>query len=242
MKQYFADFIDDLKSTHGRNLASVILYGPAATGEFVPKKSEYDILIALHKIRPEDLRNAHAAMREWHRTGNATPVYFTVSELQNAGDVFPIEFSQMEAARKVLYGTDVLAGLQFSQQNLRHETEYELRSNLIRLRRQYIAASTSVDGLRRLMADSLGGFATIFRAVLMLHGVQPPTDKREIVAATVRHLKIDGVPFDKIFDIRENNLTGKLDEAGANALFGEYMEQIGKVIDAVDSIGEKVLA
>lgn len=238
MKQYFAAFIDDLRATHGKNLASVILYGPAAVGTFVPKRSDYEILIVLHQIRPEDLRNAHAAIREWQRIENTTPVYFTLSEVQNAGDVFPIEFSQMEAARKVLYGVDVFDGLKFSDQNLRHEIEYELRSNLIRLRRQYIGASVSVDGLKRLMVESLGGFAKIFRAVLMLHGVNPPSDKREIVTATVRHLNIDRTPFDKIFDIRENKFTGKLDETTANNLFGDYMEQIENVINSVDSIVE----
>ncbi len=236
MKQYFADFIDDLRSTHGKNLASVILYGAAAAGTFVPKRSDYNILIALHKIGPEDLRNAHAAMREWHRMGNRLPVYFTVSELQNAGDVFPIEFSQMDAARKVLYGKDVLAGLEFSDQNLRHETEYELRSNLIRLRRRYIAASTSVERLKELMAESISGLASIFRAVLILHGINPPSDYREIAAATAQNLKIDGTPFEKIFNIRENNFTVTLDEKSANDLFGEYMEQIENVINAVDSM------
>ena len=238
MRNQFNAFIDDLRTTHGRNLASVILYGSAATDDVAPKKSDCEILIALHEIRPEDLRNAHAALREWHRMGNPTPVYFTVSELQNACDVFPIEFSQMEAARKVLYGTDVLAGLEFSQQNLRHETEFELRSNLIRLRRQYIAASTSVDGLMKLMADSLTGFATVFRAVLMLHGVNPPSNKHAVVTSTAQHLKIDGTPFEKIFKIRENNFTEKLDETTANQLFGDYMEQVENVIDAVDSIGK----
>jgi hypothetical protein len=234
MKQYFADFIDDLKATHGKNLASVLLYGPAATGEFDRRRQDHNLLIALHKIRPEDLRNAHATMREWQRTGNPVPVYFTVSELQNAGDVFPMEFSQMEAARKVLYGTDVLAGLEFSDKNLRHETEFELRSSLIKLRRQYISASTSVDRLKKLMADSLSSFAAIFRAVLILHGEQP--DSRAIVALTAQHLKIDGAPFEKIFNIRENNFAAELDEKSANNLFGEYMEQIEKVIHAVDSI------
>lgn len=236
MKQYFADFIDDLKSTHGRNLASVILYGPAAAGDFVPHRTDYNILIALHKIGPEDLRNAHAAMREWHRMGNSIPVYFTVSELKDAADVFPIEFSQMEAARKILYGADVLAGLEFSDKNLRHETEYELRSGLIKLRRQYIDASTSVDGLKKLMAASLSSFASIFRAVLMLRGVDPPSDKRSTAALTAQHLQIEGAPFEKIFNIRENNFTATLDEKSANQLFGEYMEQIENVIHAVDAM------
>ena len=166
------------------------------------------------------------------------PVYFTVSELQNAADVFPIEFHQMSIARKVLYGPDVLADLNISDKFLRLQAEYELRSKLIQLRRQYIPASVSVDGLKKLMADSLSSFAALFRAVLIINGMTPPTTKPEIVAETVKHLGIDGTPFEKIFDIRENKHTGTLDEVSANSLFGEYMEQIEKVIDAVDAAGK----
>lgn len=236
MKNQFEAFIDDLRSTHGKNLASVILYGSAAAGDFVAKQSDYNLLIALHKIAPKDLRNAHASIREWHKMGHPVPVYFTVSELQNAADVFPIEFHQMEAARKVLYGTDVLADVKISDEFLRHQTEYELRSKLILLRRQYIPASASVDGLRNLMADSFVSFAALFRAVLLLHGVQPPVTKHETVALTVQHLKLDGALFEQIFNIRENNFAGKLDEIEANKLFGDYMEQIEKVIDSVDEV------
>ncbi len=238
IKEHFAAFIDDLRSTHGKNLASVILYGSAATGDFVPRQSDYNILIALHKIGPEDLRSSHAAMREWHKMGHSVPVYFTVSELATAADVFPIEFSQMKAAHKVLFGTDVLAGLEFSDRHLRHQTEYELRSKLIQLRRQYIPACGSVDGLKHLMADSLSSFAALFRAVLILHGVEPPVKKHAVIALTAQHLKIEGRVFEKIFNIRENNFTEKLDEKSANELFGAYMEQIEKVTVAVDAAGK----
>ncbi len=237
MNHQFEALIDDLKATHGRNLASVILYGSAAAGDFVPQHSDYNLLIALHRIAPEDLRNAHACVREWHRLGHPVPVYFTVSELKNAADVFPIEFHQMEVARKVLYGTDVLADLQIDDHYLRHQAEYELRSKLIYLRRKYIPVSNSVEGLCRLMAESLPSFVAVFRAVLILGGTQPPVTKHEIVALTVQELGLDGVVFEKVFNIRENNFAGKLDEIGANELFGEYMAQIEKVTDSVDSIG-----
>lgn len=236
--QQFTAFIDDLRTTHANNLSSVILYGSAAAGDFVPKQSDYNILVALHKIGPKDLRNAQACIREWARLGNPVPVYFTVSELQNAADVFPIEFHQMSIARKVLFGPDVLADLNISDKFLRLQAEYELRSKLIQLRRQYIPASTSVEGLKNLMADSLASFAALFRAVLIIKGITPPATKREIVVLTAQHLGINGIPFEKIFDIRENDFTGKLDEITANQLFGEYMEQIENVIDAVDAIGK----
>lgn len=236
----FAAFIDDLKATHGSNLASVILYGSAATGDFVPTRSDYNILVALHKITPMDLRNAHGSVREWHKLGHPVPVYFTVSELNNAADVFPIEFYQMEAARKVLYGADVLANVQFSDANLRHQVEYELRSKLILLRRQYIPASESVETLKKLMAESLSSFATLFGAVLLLAGVEPPLNKHEAVALLVEKYGLDGATFEKIFNLRERNLALTLDEVGANRLFADYMEQIERVIDAVDQVGRAV--
>ncbi len=234
MKQQFDAFIDDLRMTHGKNLASVILYGSAAAGDFVPRQSDYNLLVALHRITPKDLRNANACMREWNKMGHSVPIYFTVGELQNAADVFPIEFHNMERARKVLYGTDVLANLNISDEYLRHQTEFELRSKLIKLRRQYIPASASVEGLVNLMAESLSSFAALFRAVLMINDFEPPVTKHEVVALTVEHLKIDGSPFVKIFNIRENNLAKPLDEVSANQLFADYMEQIENVIEAVD--------
>jgi predicted nucleotidyltransferase len=239
MRNQFEAFIDDLRAAHGRNLASVILYGSAAAGDFVRHQSDYNILIALHKITPKDLRAAQAPMREWTRLGHRVPVYFTVSELETAADVFPIEFHQMERARKVLFGTDVLANVIISDENLRHQTEFELRSKLIQLRRTYIPVSNSVEGLTALMSNSLSSFAALFRAVLLLHRLEPPVTKHEVVALTAQHLQIDGVPFEKIFNIRENNFAKTLDEVSANQLFSEYIEQIEKVIDAVDALNER---
>ena len=236
MKQQLEEFIDDLRATHGKNLVSVILYGSAAAGDFVPSQSDYNLLITLQRITPKDLRNAQACMREWSKFGNSVPVYFTVSELQNAADVFPIEFHNMERARKVLYGADVLADLNISDEYLRHQTEYELRSKLIKLRRSYISASASVEGLINLMAESLSSFAALFRAVLLIHGFEPPITKHEIVALTAEKLQVDGNPFVKIFNIRENNFAGTLDEISANQLFADYMEQIENVIEAVDRL------
>jgi predicted nucleotidyltransferase len=239
MKSDFNAFISDLRATHGKNLASVILYGSAAAGDFVNETSDYNILVALDKIGPSDLRNAHPCIREWVRMGHPVPVYFTVSELRNAADVFPIEFSALEVARKVLYGKDVLADLEFSDENLRHQTEYELRSKLIGLRRAYIPASGSAAALSRLMADSLPSVVTLFRAALMLFEIDTSTNKRGIVARAAEHFGIDGTPFEKIINIRKNNFTEELDEIGANNLFADYLEQLEKVIDAVDAAGEK---
>src|SRR5918998_4200173 len=176
-QEAFQHLVGDLRATHGENLASVVLYGSAAAGDFVRLQSDYNILIALHRITPEDLRLAQAPAREWGRLGHPLPVYFTFGELRDAADVFPIEFHRMESARVVLYGADPFETLRISDENLRHQTEYELRSKLIQLRRLYIPASGSATRLRDLMVDSLSSFATIFAPVLLLHGQEPPVLK-----------------------------------------------------------------
>jgi hypothetical protein len=230
----FHHLVGDLHATHGDNLASVMLYGSAAAGERVEEKGDYNLLIALHRITPEDLRQAQAPVREWQRLGHPLPVYFTYNELQTAADVFPIEFQQMQRARVVLFGRDPFETLRISNENLRHQTEYELRSKLLQLRRLYIPASASVEKLQDLMRESLTTFATLFAPVLLLSGVEPPAQKRACIEATVRHFQLDGEPFARIMELRPGG--ARLNEAQANELFAAYLERIERVIDEVDRI------
>jgi len=230
--------VGDLRAAHGDNLASIVLYGSVAAGDQLELRSNYNLLIALRRIASEDLRASQTALREWNGLGQPMPVYFTVEELQRAADVFPIEFLQMEKARKILHGSDPFELVDISNANLRHQTEYELRTKLIQLRRLYIPASISVEKLSALLSDSLGSFAALFRAVLILHGQEPPIDKADTVRATVRLLDLEGSPFEQIFELRAGTKS-KLTETEANTVFSAYMAQIERVIDAVDRLESK---
>src|ERR1700730_8223254 len=216
--------VDELRAAHGKNLASIVLYGSAAAGDHIELRSDHNLVIVLNRITTEDLRLSQAPMREWQGLGQPLPVYFSVEELNDAADVFPIEFLQMEKARKVLYGRDPFEFVQISRANLRHQTEYELRTKLIQLRRLYIPASTSIEKLSSLMSDSLASFAALFRAVLILHGQEPPTTKAEIVRASARLLELDQAPFERIFVLR-SKAASTLTETEANTVFSAYMDQ-----------------
>jgi ribosomal protein L30/L7E len=227
--------VEDLRAAHGDNLASIVLYGSVAAGEQVDVHSDHNLLIALDRITSDDLRVSQQAIRDWLNRGQPMPVYFTVEELKRAADVFPIEFMQMEKARKVLYGRDPFEFLEISPANLRHQTEYELRTKLIQLRRLSIPASASAEKLIALMSDSLASFAALFRAVLILHGQEPPINKPDSVRATVRLLGLDKTPFEKILELRKKT-SSSLTTADANKIFSGYMAQIERVIQAVDQI------
>jgi predicted nucleotidyltransferase len=233
--------VEDLRSTHGDNLASVVLYGSAVAGENAELRADYNLLIALHRITPEDLRLAQAPMREWQRLGHQIPVYFTVEELSDAADVFPIEFHQMSKVRRVLFGKDPFEFFQLSNAKLRHQAEYELRSKLIQLRQLYIPSSVSVERLSALMSDSLSSFAALFRAVLLLKGQEPPVAKPDCVRATIQLLQLERAPFERIFQLRADSGgdSADLTDREANDLFAAYLAQIERVIEAVDQLEDK---
>jgi hypothetical protein len=231
------DLLADLQAAHGDNLASVTVYGSAAAGDYLELRSDYNLLIALYRITPADLRASHVPMREWHRLGHPMPVYFTWEELQNAADVFPIEFHQMEQARVVLYGHDPFETLRITDEMLRHQTEYELRSRLLRLRRLYIQASTSPERLGVLMNDSLSSFATLFGAALRLRGATPSVEKPDCVREAVQFFGLDPDPFERIFALRAGEEI-TLGDIEANDLFAAYLLQVEKVIAVVDSLGK----
>jgi hypothetical protein len=67
----------------------------------------------------------------------------------------------------------------------------------------------------------------------MLHGQEPPIAKPDTVRATAMLLKLDPEPFERIFALRATGERPGTDEE-ANELFGAYLVQIERVVEAVD--------
>ena len=226
------ELIDKLGAAHGTNLKSIVLYGSAVAGGQLDEDAPKKVLVVLDRITPAELKRAHDVTEWWRLEGNPAPLYFTSEEMTDSSDVFPIEFIDMSKLRHILYGKDPFDGLDISTTNLRHQLEYELRAKLIKLRRLYIPASHNPNRLTRLMAESLDSFAVLFRHVLELMEKEAPFDKRECVIKLADALDLDKRLFERLFQCESDEevwLQAEADEA-----FGRYLDQIQRVIDAVD--------
>ena len=227
--------VETLIAAHGENLASITVYGSTAVEATTDDQAHHNVLVVLRRIALEDLRHSVEPLRVWTKASQPMPVYFSLDELQRAADVFPIEFLQMQKARRVLHGSDPLELVTTSDLHLRHQLEYELRTKFLQLRRLYFPASQSAEKLAALMVESLSSFAALFRAVLMLRGREVPVAKRDAIHATANDLGLDVAPFDRILELSSSPRV-KLNEAEANDIFDAYLNQLERVIDAVDQI------
>jgi hypothetical protein len=213
---------------------SVVLYGSAAAPEGKDQRSDFNVLCALKQVTPRELELSQTVFRWWREMKNPSPLLMSLDEFRTSTDCFPMEYHDIKERHRILFGEDIIAGLEIDDCFYRAQVEFELRSKLLRLRQKAGGVLSEGDLLLRLMAESLSTFCVLFRHSLRLVGEEPQFGKRQVVLAAQHTFGIDSQPFLALVDFREGKLKGK--DVHAKQLFPRYLEQIGVVVDAVDRI------
>lgn len=234
MEKVLDQLVEKLRGAYQDRLVSVVLYGSAVTGDHQPKFSDYNVLCVVTDLTRRELAAGEPIFRWWREQGSPAPLLLTEREVATSTDCFAIEFRDIQSCHKILHGRDVVSGLAVDSSFYRAQVEHDLRSKLLRLRQKAAGMLSEPDLLRRLLLDSISTFCVLFRHALLLHGVDAPLRKREIVQAARDRFHIDAAPFEKLLDVREERIKPR--EADAFALLDPYLTGISVVIEAVDRV------
>jgi hypothetical protein len=109
-----------------------------------------------------DLDQCAAFGAGWKRLGLDPPLLILVDELPRALDAFPLEFNEIVATRRVIFGTDVFESISVSTEDLRRACEVQARGHLVHLREGYIEAA----GDRKAVAQLVSAAVAPFRALV----------------------------------------------------------------------------
>jgi hypothetical protein len=224
--------IEELQQTMGPNLKSVVLYGSAAAGDFVPGVSGHDILIVAERLGAADLAPLAAPLARWEQAGNPMPQLFTPAELNDSADVFPIELLDMQQSRRVLVGPDPLGEMKIDMQHYRMQLERELKTRLLVLRRKYLACAGDNIRILRLMFASVSTFLVLLRAALRLYNDSVPADKVTALQQLTKHATFDPQPFRAVLDMKQHKQIPPPPEI--QNLFDRYLSSIEQAVHAVD--------
>ena len=228
--------VEKLRQALPDDLISVVLYGSAAVGDHDEKFSDYNVLCVLNRITPAQLGATESVFRWWRAQGNPSPLLLTKHEVETSTDCFAIEFHDIKEHHRILYGADVVSSLTIDRCFYRAQVEHDLRAKLLRLRQKAASVLSDKDAVCRLLADSVSTFCVLFRHALILHDDAAPAKKREVIARAQERFGIDPAPFYALLDQRGERST-KAIEPGA--LLAAYLNEIGKVIDAVDVLDKE---
>ncbi len=176
-----ASFADAVARALGQRLVSLLLYGSAASGAHVAKRSDVNTLLICDVV-DEALFDALApALRDWIRAGHPAPLIFTEGEWRESADAFPIEYEDIRQYHRVLAGCDPWPGITVAREHVRRQLERELLEKLVRLRQAYAALRDDPKRLASVIAGSTGGFFTMLRAALRLAGKVVPAGPDALV-------------------------------------------------------------
>jgi hypothetical protein len=234
MDKLVQQLVEKLQKAFEDRLVSVVLYGSAAGADHHAQFSDYNILCVLSRITPRELADGEPILRWWREQGSPSPLLLTEQEVETSTDCFAIEFNDIKRQHQLLFGKDVISGLVVDHTFYRAQVEHDLRAKLLRLRQKAAGMLSDTDLMRRLLLDSVSTFCVLFRQALILHGVEGPSAKREVIAGASRRFGFDALPFDKLLDIREQKLKAR--DIEPVALLDSYLQAISVVIAAVDQL------
>lgn len=234
IEKILTDFTHELCQLLGEELMTVALYGSATGVNFVPGESDFNIAIVVKEVHCGILQKLQPRMATWHTRGFAVPLVIDRDFLHRGGDVFPMEFSDIQKHHYLLWGEDIFQTLPISSQHVRFLAEYEVRSKLLRLQALYFERAGEPQRLRQVVLDSLKTFLTLMRHLLRLHGDSGAQHYAEVLADFEHRFQVTFPRMRQLVAIR----TGKRawPEEPVTVFFHDYLSDVQHLIKVIDHL------
>ena len=127
VRETLRPYLAQVQKLFGDALEAVILYGSAAGGEYVPGKSNINLLVLLTTQDTELLKQYAALHKRWQKEQIVVPLFLTQAELRSSLELFPLEYLEIREQHILLAGRDPFPELRIERGLWRSGTPEEKR-------------------------------------------------------------------------------------------------------------------
>lgn len=226
------ELVSQLRTAYGTALRSIVLYGSAAAGEHIAKRSDYNVLVIVDALDPAHLVAASATSRAWSEAGNPAPLTMTMSEWRGSSDIFPMEYADILDRHRVLHGDPPFDGIHVDLRDLRLQLEQEAMGKLLRLRQGVLASGNDQQRQIELLAASVSAIMIIFRAFVRLHGGSPPADNTALADEVAKRGGFDAAAFTRV--TRHVRGEAPIKPADARDVLAGYLRGMEQLVSYLD--------
>lgn len=184
-------YVKDVKGVFGEQLEGMLLYGSAVRGEFLPGRSNLNILLLVSSYDSAVLKKYGALHRHWSKEQIVVPLFLTEEELHTSAAVFPLEFLEIQEQHRVLGGHDPFIGFHVKTDRLRDAVVQGVTSHLLRLRQRYVEGGGSDDATTILLPLSITSIVPLLRGVQRLIGRPVLSHSDAVIKDVAEQLKLD---------------------------------------------------
>ncbi|MBM4132340.1 MAG: hypothetical protein FJ245_01105 [Nitrospira sp.] len=234
VRQTLRSYLEEVTKLFGQALEAVILYGSAAGNEFLPDRSNLNILILLAKQDTALLEQYAKIHKRWGKERIVVPLFLTQQELQASAVLFPLEYLEIKELHVLLAGRDPFPTLHVDQRNLGLQYEQELRGNLLRLRQRFVEGGGKQEAILSLLPLSLTSLLPCLRGLLRIKGLSVPAQSDGLLDQLQSHLGIDPTGFREVLSLKRGQSTpGPLE---VPRLFDRYVASLEGAIQRVEQL------
>ena len=184
-------YVKQVKGVFGEQLEGMLLYGSAVRGEFLPGRSNLNILLLVSSYDSAVLKQYSALHRRWSKEQIVVPLFLTEEELGTSAEVFPLEFLEIQEHHRVLGGRDPFIGFHVKNDRLREAVVQGLTGHLLRLRQRYVEGGGSDDATMILLPLSITSTLPLLRGVQRLLGRPVLSHSDAVIKDVAEQLKLD---------------------------------------------------
>ncbi len=229
VRETLRPYLAQVQKLFGNALDAVILYGSAAGGEYLPGKSNINLLFLLAKQDAELLRQYAALHKRWQKEQIVVPLFLTQAELKSSLDVFPLEYLEIQDQHVLLAGRDPFPELRIGLKNLRLQCEQDLRGNLLRLRQRFVEGGASTEAITILLPLSCTALMPCLRGLLRVKERPVERSSDGVLQAVEKEFGIDTSAFHDVLNLKRGIISPG--PAEAPRLFDRYSAALQSLVE-----------
>lgn len=229
VRETLRPYLAQVQKLFVNSLEAVILYGSAAGGEYLPGKSNINLLILLARQDTEFLKQYAALHKRWQKEQIVVPLFLTQAELRSALSLFPLEYLEIQEQHVLLAGRDPFTELRIDGRNLRLQCEQELRGNLLRLRQRFVEGGASTEAVTILLPLSVTALMPCLRGLLRAKKCPMERSADKVLQAVEKEFGIDTAAFQDVLNLKRGIVSPG--PAEAPRLFDRYSAALQALIE-----------
>ena len=233
VRQTLRAWVAEAVKLFGPGLEAILLYGSAARGEFLPGRSNLNLLVVLGKRDLGLLGDYARVHKQWSREGIVVPLFFAQPELERLSRLFPLEWQEIKDAHRLLAGRDPLPGLEVDGRHLAVQCEQEIGGNLLRLRQRFVEGGGTQEAMLLLLPLSLTALLPCLRGLLrsLSERVAPPRSTDAMLELLPTALGVDPAVFQEVLKLKRGIISPGPVEVPR--LFDRYLAALESLLERV---------
>lgn len=225
-------YVEDVVNALGDGLEAVLLYGSAVRKDFLPGRSNLNVLLVLTSCKVSVLKRYVPVHAKWNKEQIVVPLFLTAEELRVSAVVFPLEWWDIADCHRVLWGNDPFLGYDADARYLAGEVLQGLRGNLVRLRQRAVEGKVADEAVTILLCLSITSLLPVLRGVQRLLN-RPVSFDGELVCNDLEScLEIDLAAFREVWLLKKGHRTPGRHEVPR--LLDRYLESLKGLAAAVE--------